>query len=339
MKTNVSKHQEWYKKSHIIGHWIRALTLTVGAVFVVATVVPKRPVATIENVQTTEHSLSYEIFVTDEERAIVSGGLSVVLSNQFERKERSLNPGYSSGRFEDLEPGVLYTVEVIANRGFGDERLASKKMETAPAREDMIWVRTDLREKTDDYYLYYADVVLKQSIDRYDEVYLEFGYVFPDGHFSPHETFSIVDAFTQVSFEVYDYNYQVVLRLMEQGGEESRVLHEKRFYPPFRLTSSIYVEMVSEDAVQLVLYPDYVRGVDTIFDIVLYRGQIEIERHRLTDDMIGDPYMPFEITYANLEHPSEYHVDLYVTYTNPDTGVFEHMHFKRIDIESSTSER
>lgn len=333
MRSKIEKRQEWYRKSHIIGHWIRALTLTVGVVFVVSAVLPKRPVAVIRSVYATENSVVYEVHVTDEESGIVDGTLFVVLTSQFERREQTVHLGYNSGRFEDLMQGTSYTFEVVASRGFGDETLSSRRVETAPAQEDLIWVRTDLTEKFDHYYLYYADVLLKEPIDSYGDVFLEFGFIFSDGRFSPHQTFPIRDANTQVSFEVSDYNYLVVLRLMEQGGEESRVLCEKQFYPPFRLTSSVYVETLSENSAELTLYPDYVRDIDTIFDIVLYRDQVEIERHRLTKDMIEDPYMPYEIRYENLEDPSRYHVDIYASYTNPDTGIREDILYKRIDIE------
>jgi hypothetical protein len=333
MRSKVEKRQEWYRKSQIIRHWIRALTLTVGVVFVVSITIPKRPIAVIESVHVSEHAIAYEVHVTDQDRAIVLGTLHVVLTSQLEQKERAIHLGYNSGIFDDLDPGVLYTFEVVASRGFGDERLASRKVETAPAREDLIWVRTDLTEKIEHGYVYYADVLLKEPIENYGDISFVIGYIFSDGNFSPHQTYLIRDGNTQVSFEVYDNNYLVVLRLLEQGGEESRVLDEKQFYPPFRLTSSVYVETVSEHSAELDLYPDYVRNIDTVFDIVLYRGQVEIERHRLTNDMVDDPYMPYQILYENLEEPSHYHIDIYATYTNPDTGIKEEILYKRIDIE------
>lgn len=89
--------------------------------------------AEIVDVSVTDTAVHYDVTVEEGEN------LTVVLYNDFTRREAALTEGENSGTFEQLKPNVSYTLAVMGPASFGSERAVAERT-----------VKTDETEKTDE---------------------------------------------------------------------------------------------------------------------------------------------------------------------------------------------
>lgn len=104
-----------------------SFAVTVCAVVIALAVIPSSPKAEILGLSIFENQIVYQVEITDEDNALRLDTLKIVLENQMESYEYPLSLGINVGIFEDLSPGTPYKLSVVGSKGFGEERLTTKK--------------------------------------------------------------------------------------------------------------------------------------------------------------------------------------------------------------------
>ena len=80
------KYKKQFKKKsrlEILKSWMTSFVITASAVIVAVVVIPASPKAEIKNIQVFQDQIVYQVEITDDDNAIRTGTLEVILENQF----------------------------------------------------------------------------------------------------------------------------------------------------------------------------------------------------------------------------------------------------------------
>ncbi|MBE0700496.1 MAG: hypothetical protein IH571_02305 [Acholeplasmataceae bacterium] len=309
-------------KFQVLKTWMTSLAMTVGVVIVAATLIPVSPKATIHQIQSFQNEIIYQVDVTDEDGAILEDSLKVILENQFETHTYSLQLGFNVGVFSNLKEDTKYTMHVVGNKGFGEEKLATRRVSTMQKSGGAIVSYAPTTEDIDYHIDYLIGIIIRDPMGDYKDVTLYYGYIIESemDEFE-YETIPIVDASSQVLIEFIP-NYHTYVHLYLEAtlqSDEKVILDELYFHTPFTLHSSFYIEQVTNNSLTVSLYPDFVSQTDTVYEISVKQNQNVIATKLITEESDYDAHMGSLYVFENLLKSTDYTVELTASYTDPYT--------------------
>jgi hypothetical protein len=296
-----------------------SFAVTVGAVIIAVTVIPKSPKATIENLNIFENQVVYQVEVTDEDHALDLKSLKIVLDNQFETYEYPLNLGKNVGLFEDLNPGTTYQLSVFGSKGFGSERLAAKKITTQQSPGGAI-VSYDIVDSTEYDYTYQVRVITHGLFDTFEEVTLYYAYAFPDEPMENYKSVEILSPDQMIILEQIPNAHTTVDLYLEATTYEfdTVILDQLNFLVPFDIEAYIYLSSYTKSSITYSFYPDnYVD--DASYMAYIYKDGALIESFKVQMDDEEMHYSGTTIKFTKLKANTLYHIHIKATYQNPIT--------------------
>lgn len=316
-----------------------SLFMTTAIVVVVAVILPKSPIATIDKIESYTNEIVYTINITDEDGAIIPGTLKLQLVNQSEEYERSITVGLSSGLFQELSPDTPYTLKVMADKGFGLEVLASEKIKTAPKTGGAITGFT-LNSGEEEYLLeYLVNYFISDPFDEYQTVQMRYATKYPsEEEFMNYQTIALskVDNESFIS-SIYNSNLDVQLILEAIDINDQVVeLDQIVFHTPYQIYGSVGIEMLSKESVSLYVWTEPIPDLDVEYEVVLMQGGFIVDRQDvIMPDYDDEEFHHMEqplIVFDDLFPETSYHVLLYATYHDPYTLVLTEKEVQRIDV-------
>jgi len=333
LRSRFQEQQENKLRIETITKMFSAIAMTVAAVVVVTIVVPQSPSASLENVVVYEDRVSYRVHVVDPDQAIQNDSLVVRLSNQLEEYETALPFGYTIGAFSELTPNTSYFLEVLANKGFGEERLASQKIKTNP-RDGGLILATRLVTSE----MYYeqsleVDVAYYDSNSTYQKFALIYDIVYE--YENEESSSSSSQSYTEY-YQIPITNDLQTLTISGLYGEFSRIdlglvgypsieefviIDRATFTPPFMVNSSIYWDQVGVNKVSASVYPDSRLLGNATYEATLYRGTIKVASKPIEMPETFDYEQEHEIvvTFAGLKELTLYRLEVIVSFLDPVT--------------------
>ena len=314
--------EKMQKKSRF--EWLRSMmtsfVATTVVVVVAIAVIPASPVASIERIEAYHDAVMYQIDVTDRDQSIISGSLKVVLENQFEHHENSLTLGLSSGIFSSLQDNTQYQLSVYADKGFGAERLSSRKIKTQPRAGGSIIGETLLTD-TNEYQLdYQIELYLHDIAEEYSEIWLRYALVYPEEEeVSSYTTLPLSVNQSSVIIEGIDnYNVQVVMILEgARWSGENEVLDQFVFYTPFRLYNSFYISRIGPREIETSFYGDSSSEIDVDYRArIILNGKI-IEEKKISASSDSSYDYGSSVIFNRLKPQTTYSVELVAKYQHP----------------------
>jgi len=318
----LKEYQEKLKKKtklEMLKSMFQSMAITVTAVIAVVVLVPKSPMATIDRVQAFTNEIIYHVDVTDEDNAILPGTLKVVLENQFEFYETSLDLGKTSGIFSELNPNTLYNLKVMADKGFGMENLVSDKVTTVTRVGGGI-IGSTLTSDPVDNLTYDIGLFISDPEAEFKSVQLRYGIMSSyETEVANYVTIPLLLTDTVVTISNFAYNNVKVFLILEgiRWNDEIVELDTFDFTTPFLLYASMEVYQVDNKQISVSVYTDSEMMADASYEIILKRNKEMIEIRPLESD--PDLQFQYEMTevFKNLQDEVEYTLELVATFTHP----------------------
>lgn len=307
--------------------------MTIATVVVVSIVVPNSPTATLTGVDVFADRIAYQAQVVDPDGAINNDTLKIRLSNQLERYERSLPFGSSLGTFDGLVANTQYLLEIVANKGFGEERLASQRLKTYPKDGGAI---LDVRRIYDDISFDHRleiDVAVYNDNQTYVSFALE--YAFSYEYYQEYETESSVEeplnyvsqpideAFSTIVISQY-LSYETIVHLRLIGnldGQQTEVIVEMINRQTFELQIYAGIEQVTTRSIELYFYPDSRVTANATYMATIWRGNQKIDEKPIQIPSHSQQQYENDISvmFSSLRPLTEYTLFVIASFTNPDT--------------------
>jgi hypothetical protein len=300
-----------------------SFAVTVCAVVIAVAVIPSSPKAEILGLSIFENQIVYQVEITDEDNALRLDTLKIVLENQMESYEYPLSLGINVGIFEDLSPGTPYKLSVVGSKGFGEERLTTKKVTTENNPGGAI-VSYEIIDQSEFDFTYEARIVVNGLNEQFKEVNLYVGYAFPDEPIDQYKIISINGNDQLVTLDQIP-NYHTIVNLYLEAitqDDEIIILDELQFYTPFDILTSIYLESVTKSSMSFQIYPDSYLN-DVTYSCAIYLDDRLIQSK---DIVLDENYMHYDginINFSNLRIDTSYQVKLTAQYHNPQTLRYE----------------
>lgn len=328
-KDNTRKKEENRKRSSILKNWFSSFFMTVGVVIVVIAFVPRSPVVSIDKIREFAKEVLYQVSVIDDDLAIIDGTLKITLENQFEHYEQPLQRGVSTGVFNSLNEATVYTLKVLADKGFGLEVLSKLSIQTTDSLGAGVITNELVSAPTDQFLAYEVTVFTSDPYDEIQNFYLDVYYSYLSyyeaeeyflGRFSLQEGVS----FLNVS-GLYLSNYIVRYEIIGVSVAGETVYDEFSFHTPLQIWASVYLGQVTSSVAKLGVYVDMILGIEITYRLDLFRNS------RLIDSLIVPvPNMEEEpihqeednhYYFKNLTRNTDYVVEFVATYIDPITLV------------------
>lgn len=313
-KDKQQKREQTKRRYEAIKDLMSTFAMSTVAVVAVVTLIPASPQADITKVVSLEEEIVYQVVVTDEDNALDLESLVVVLENQMEYYEHPIELGNQSGFFEDLESNTQYRLSVYGNKGFGQERLATRLVVTNARVGGTILAVTE--QSSDFHTSYLVDVSINDPNTTYTDVTLYYGYrMHPDeelmystvGITELRSIIELMDIHTSEAFHIY-------LEATTEDGTE--VLDEIWITPSYSFYGSVYKSYTSKDAIGFSLYGDM--SVDDVqYTMNVYKGEFKVVSKTVSQgsDIHGD----IELVVDGLAPNTTYLFECVATFTNPIT--------------------
>lgn len=298
-------------KYEIVKTWLSSFVVTAVAVVAVLVYIPKSPEATLLKVTELEDQITYQVKVTDEDHALDLDSLKVVLENQMERYETSISLGESSGYFENLSPNTDYQLSIFGSKGFGLERLDSRRVRTKDITGGFILGYQTVGDTVEPSYE--LEVYINDPDMIYQDITLYYGYGYDDQFFyesvpitGPRETIELFHLFSRT----HVYLEAVTL-------EGTVVLDEMWITPKFVLMSSFQMEYINRFEVGYTIYHSTTQSVEVTYQVDLYEGSTK----RRTITIQSSEFETYAKTFKleDLKELTDYRMTIQATYINPDT--------------------
>jgi len=310
-----------------------AAAMTVATVVVVSIAVPRSPSATLTGVNVFADRITYQTQVIDPDGAINNDTLKVRLSNQLEQYERSLPFGTSLGTFDGLMANTQYLLEIVANKGFGEERLASQRLKTYPKDGGAI---LDVRRIYDDISFDHR-LEIDVAVYNDNQTYLSFAleYAFSYEYYQEYESESsseepldyvsepITESFSTIVISQYlSYETIVHLRLIgNREGQQIDIIAELINHQTFELQIYVGIEQVTTRSIELYFYPDSRVADNATYVVSIWRGNQKIDEKPIQIPAHSQEQyeMDIGVIFSSLRPLTEYTLFVRASFTNPDT--------------------
>ncbi|MDD3123476.1 MAG: hypothetical protein PHC62_08205 [Candidatus Izemoplasmatales bacterium] len=318
-----TKQKENRKRSEILKNWFSSLFMTVGVVIVVVAFVPRSPIASIDLVSEYSTEVLYQVSVTDEDSSILEDSLKIVLENQMEYYEHSLEVGKSSGIFNELSPSSEYTIKVLANKGFGLEVLASSKVKTADILGGGIVYVNQTSPFDSETLTYEVSTYTDDPFDEIEQFYLKvtYEYIGYDQYFD-FATYPIIDGLDTIVVDgLYNQNMKVIFTVVGVSLSEETEFDSYKIQTPLNLYSSLYLVQVTDTQIDISAYAEFDVVPDLSYTLVLYQNNKVIEKQELNPPNYEEnPYEESDTyLFNNLTNNTNYYLELIASYTDPMT--------------------
>jgi len=318
----LKEYQEKLKKKsklELLRSMLQSMAITVTAIVAIVVLVPKSPVASIEELLAFTNEIIYHVDVTDVDNAIIPGTLKVVLVNQFEYYEESIDLGKTSGMFSELNPETLYNLKVMADKGFGMENLASDKVTTVTRVGGGIIGSTLISDPVDNL-TYDIGLFISDPEAEFQSIQLRYGIMNSyETEVANYVTIPLLVFDTAVTISNIAYNNVKVFLILEgiRWNNEIVELDTFDFTSPFTLYTSMEVVQVDNKQISVSVYTGSELVTDASYEIILKRNKEIIERRQVESD--PGEFQQFEITevFKNLQDEVEYVLELVATFTHP----------------------
>lgn len=313
-KSKRQKNELSKRRFDAIKNMMSTFAMSTVAVVAAVVLIPASPKAEITKTVALNDEIVYQVFVTDEENALDSSSLFIVLENQLEYYEQSIGLGENSSFFSGLEYDTVYKLSVYGDKGFGMERLATTNVKT---REKIGATIKSVSELPNEWS---RDYQVEFSINDPQSKYLSYNlyYGFSWEHDTEIMYSSIpIDRFDTV-LELYEIATHEPFHIYIEGVtlEGTEVLDEVWVTPPFRLHASVYMDFLSKDRIGFYAYGDE-DAEDISFKMEVYQNEMLIKTEKLTSS--GDYHSESQIIVDGLTPDTMYYFVCKVVYDNPLT--------------------
>lgn len=301
------------KKSQyeIVKTWLSSFIVTAAVIVAVTLFVPKSPEAKIMKAEGLIDIITYQVSVTDHDQALQLDSLMVVLESQLDRKEVSIDLGESSGYFEGLRSNTDYRLSIYGNKGFGQERLDTRVIRTKDSPGGSILGYRPVGDQMEPSYE--IDVLIRDPESIYQSVTLYYGYTYEDQPFYQ----SVLITSDRETVEIFHLFSRTHLYLEAMTLEGPIILDEMWVTPPFNLYSSVYLDRVDQNQIDLTLYHSSEDSVRVKYAIDVYEGsQKRYSQTIHSDDIEGYEH---DIFLTDLKAQTTYRILVVATYINPST--------------------
>ncbi|MCF7924793.1 MAG: hypothetical protein K9L64_06805 [Candidatus Izimaplasma sp.] len=313
-KEKRKKGEELKRRFNAIKNLMSTFAMATVAVVAVAIFVPTSPKAEIIKAASLSNEIVYQVNVTDEDNALNSSTLFVVLENQLEYYEQKISLGENSGYFDDLKANTEYRLSVYGSKGFGQERLDTTKITTSEQVGGTILAVTP--ETIDFSTTYNVNISIYDPDQKYSNIELYYGYQWePDTDL---QYSSVQVSTSRIEIELNDIYTDLPIHIYLEATTENgvEVLDEIWVTPPFRLYSSVYMEYINRSQVKFHLYEDMDVG-DIHYIMNIYKNNFLLR----TDSIILEENQHHGSGFIvdNLNPDTTYMFECIATYTNPQT--------------------
>lgn len=326
-KTKKQKNAELRRRYDAIKNLMSTFAMSTVAVVAVVTLIPSSPKAEIIKTVALSEEITYQVSVTDEENALDPNSLFVVLENQLEYYEQNISLGENSGFFDNLEYDTQYRLSVYGSKGFGQERLDTVLLTTRQKIGGTILRAYHNTEDIPGDYI--ADISIYDPDMKYSSITLYYGQPFEhDGEIIYSSTVIDQDRMEVPLFDLWGSDpIHIYLEGITEDGSE--ILDEIWVTPPFELYASAYLERVGDESVWLYMYGDSM-AIDTEFELLVYRNNTVVQTKSYIPDYESHEPSAFEID--NLASNTDYIIECYVNYKNPQTLAQERKLINTIEV-------
>ncbi len=313
-KSRRKKQEEFQRRYDVLKNAMSMFAMSTVAVVAAVTLIPSSPKATIIETTPLETEISYQVEVTDEDNALDLDTLFVVLENQFDYYEQPITLGTQTGYFDQLETDTEYRLSVYGNKGFGQERLATKFITTTPevgATLFNVSFDTEFEAST-----YYVDIRVYDPEHLYTDLTLYYGIKYYESEEIIYSSIPITG--NNEMIELHDIYIDESMHLYIEGTVDSEnvYLDERWITPPFHLHASLYMDYLSSEEVGFYLYNDFNIDVDYIMYVYQYEFLVEETVISLNDSM---DHHGSSFTVTDLEIDSTYSFVCIARYIDPQT--------------------
>jgi len=297
--------------------------MTIGVVIVVVAFVPKSPVATIDRIQAYSDALSYQVFVSDEDQAIIDGTLIVTLENQLETYKQPLVTGISVGLFDQLNKNQDYIMKVLADKGFGLEVLAETKIHTLDTLGASV-IAADNMSSADSQMLFYnVKTYASDPLDEISAFYFTVAYEYStDQYHNSVGTFPINEGVTETMVEgIPNQNVKVIITVYGVSANGDIEMDRLVIHTPFKIEASMYLQSVTDSTISVGAY-GYGSQVDSLeFTLNLYNHLELIASMEIVfpDSSSGQEYEEPTYLFQHLRPDTLYRIEMVATYIDPFT--------------------
>lgn len=295
----------------IVKTWLSSFVVTAVVIVSVIVFIPKSPVASIVKYVALENQVTYQVIVTDEDYALDSNSLKIVIENQLERYESLLTLGENSGVFHHLKANTDYQLSVYGSKGFGLERLDSVKLRTKPRIGGFILNYRVYQEPHG--FSYEVDTFINDPNHEYTQITLFYGYTY-DGQ-AYYDDLPITSIYQ--TLELFYLHSKTHLYLEATTLNGTVILDEMWITPPFQLQSSFYIDYIDSNEIGYHLYHNQSLEVQVQYRMDLYEGNKIVRTQTMNADQIS--YDGELIIFKNLKEETNYQMIVTASYMNPDT--------------------
>jgi hypothetical protein len=313
-KSRRNKNEETKRRFEAIKDLMSTFAMSAVAVVAVVTLIPSSPKAEVIKTVALGEEIVYQIHVTDEDNALDTTTLFVVLENQLEYFEQSLSLGENSGYFDNLNYDTEYRLSVYGNKGFGQERLDTLLITTVDKIGATILSVTPVT--TDFSTMYSVDVSIYDPNSEYSSIALYYGARWEQGTEIQYSIIPLTSSL--INIELSDIHSTEAFHIYIEGitSEGTEVLDEIWVTPPFELFTSIYMNYVSTEEIGFAIYNDIDVGTIT-YNMNVYTSDSLFKTEKITlsqDDVEGNQFV-----ITQLSPLTTYSFECVATYINPQT--------------------
>ncbi|MDD4988122.1 MAG: hypothetical protein PHS68_04450 [Candidatus Izemoplasmatales bacterium] len=315
--------QKQKSRLEFLRSWMSSFAVTISVVVIMVVVVPKSPVATLTRVEAYANEVFYQVEVTDQDNAILPGTLKAVLENQLEQVETSLDCGSTTASFANLKANTMYQIAIMADKGFGLEKLASTQFKTESRVGGAIRSHT-LISSTEEWELEYdIGLFIHDPESEFQEIRLLYGVIYPSETEPVVMESLVINAVDTQVILAQIPNYNVGVKLILEGSRwdnEVVILDELTFYTPFHLETSFDLSRIDAKSLACYFYPDSSSGSDSQYQIVLKRSERIIQTREVEVVALEQTHSDSQtIEFTGLTPDTDYTLELTASYTNPQT--------------------
>lgn len=313
-KERRKKGEEQKRRFNAIKDLMSTFAMSTVAVVAVVTLMPASPKAEILKAIPLSDEITYQVKVTDEDNALDTSTLFVVLENQLDYYEQPISLGENSGYFNDLKPNTQYRLSVYGSKGFGQERLDTIKLTT---KERIGGTILGVEKETIDYATTYrVDVLINDPEQIYTSIQLFYGYQWESEAELDYYSLAINEDRTMIELTDIYTSLPVHIYLEATTIDGLKILDEIWVTPPFTLYASVYMEYINRSQVGFHLYGDMdVGDIDYVMNV--YKNDFLLRTESIIITENGHHGSSFLID--DLQPDTNYTLECIATYTNPQT--------------------
>ena len=245
-----------------------SFVLTTTAIVIAVIVIPKSPVAKIDDVKAFTNAIAYSVTITDSDNAIIEGSLQLVLENQFDEYNQSANLGVNTGIFDSLDSNTEYTLKIMADKGFGLEVLDKLKIETMEVSGGAITGINLLTPDTEYLLDYQINYYISDPFSEYQSLQISYGYRYSDEYdFDNFQTIALMNGDTSITIpQLFNNNIEVLLRLEAITYDLNTItLDEISYFTPYQFYGEAYIDQVTNNSVSLSIWSETEEDINPLF--------------------------------------------------------------------------